>query len=135
MFTKNTNPKTKQIVDKYISYEDDIPFLLWANPLYITSIEKHIDRTDWRFLARNPAAIHLLKENIDKIKKDYVCVWNSLCANPNCASILFKPDYEKMCNENWTFKRELAEYVFRPSRMIPMAQSFDMGLDEFIDSH
>ena len=47
-------------------------------------IQENIDKLNWKYLSKNPNAIHLLEENLDKID------WNELSLNTN----------ENLWNEN-----------------------------------
>ena len=55
---------------------------LSANPAAIHLLEKNQDRIDWRCLNENPAAIHLLEANPDKIN------WYWLSKNPSAIHLL-----------------------------------------------
>ena len=57
---------------------------LSINPAAIHILEKNINKVDWRFLSLNPNAIHILEKNMDKI------VWDCLSKNPNAIHILEK---------------------------------------------
>ncbi len=59
----------------------------WENPYLINVIEDKIARgfePFWYGLSKNPAAIHILSENLDKI------YWSMLCVNTNAGSLLAK---------------------------------------------
>ena len=66
-------------------------YLLCINPNAISLIEKYIYMFDgicWDYLSENPNAIHILKNNLDKVK------WNYLLVNKN-ALHLFEKNLDK----------------------------------------
>jgi hypothetical protein len=48
---------------------------LSRNPNAIDILEQNLDKVNWYGLSENPNAIHLLEQNLDKIK------WNFFCGN------------------------------------------------------
>ncbi len=48
--------------------------------------EPYFDKLDWKFLSKNPNAIHLIEQNIRE-GGDYIN-WHGLCSNPNAIDIL-----------------------------------------------
>jgi hypothetical protein len=62
--------------------------MLSENPAAIHILEKNLDKVDWMWLSRNPAAIHILEKNLEKVD------WNGLSGNPN----IFKTnDHKLLC--------------------------------------
>jgi hypothetical protein len=57
-------------LESYINWQT-----LSLNPAAIHLLERNLDKVDWYFLSRNPAAIPLLERNVDKIE------WEALCHN------------------------------------------------------
>ena len=55
---------------------------LSGNPAAIHILEQNLDKITWRWLSANPAAIHLLEQNPDKIN------WITLSLNPAAIHIL-----------------------------------------------
>ena len=45
---------------------------LSRNPAAIHLLEKHLDKIEWNYLSINPAAIQILKANPDRINWDYL---------------------------------------------------------------
>ena len=76
----------------------DIQLLNWTwlsrNPNAIMLLEENIDKIDWYWLSLNPNAISLLEENIDKIN------WHCLSENPNAIGLL----EQNMNKINWMYK-------------------------------
>jgi hypothetical protein len=54
------------------------------NPAAIHILEQNLDKVCWKTLCRNPNAIHLIKQNIDKVD------WEYLSTNP----AIFTYDYK-----------------------------------------
>jgi hypothetical protein len=44
-------------------------------------VHQNIDKIDWKWLSRNPNAIHLLEKHLDKIN------WQMISRNPNAVSL------------------------------------------------
>lgn len=81
-----------------------------ASPNFVTHLEKFphaLDSVDWRSFSSNPAAIHILEQNRDKI--DYIF----LSRNPS----IF---YEERQFRPPPFKKELIATVFHPDRVLKM---------------
>ena len=55
---------------------------LSRNPNAIPILEQNLDKIDWYYLSANPNAIYLLEQNPDKI------YWTRLSANPNAIHLL-----------------------------------------------
>ena len=67
--------------------------MLSHNPAAIHLLEKNLDKINWEWLSSNPGAIHLLEQNQDKIK------WCYLLENPNTIH-LFEQNQDKI-DWNW----------------------------------
>ena len=97
---------------------------LSRNPAAIHLLEANQDKINWNWLSSNPAAIHLLASNPDKI--DWV--WLSL--NP----AIFTYDYEKI--KQRIFESGIAEGIIA-NRMHPKyANKWDewgIGFDKDLD--
>jgi hypothetical protein len=74
---------------------------LSSNPAAIHLLEKNIEKIDWSTLSLNPAAIHLLKQHPERIN------WSNLSKNP----AIFEYDYKNM---NQPFTEELMANRFHP---------------------
>ena len=70
------------------------------------------------WLSQNPNAIHILENNLDKVK------WDWLSQNPNAIHLIYKLDTIHMRNKCKSFTEELAKYVFHPVRLSKMAQLY-----------
>jgi len=55
---------------------------LSRNPNAIHLLEQNLDKIDWEWLSDNPNAIHLLEQNLDKVD------WELLSDNPNAIHLL-----------------------------------------------
>jgi hypothetical protein len=77
--------------------------------------ERHIDKINWRFLARNPSAVDLLRRHPEKID------WYMLTYNPS----LFTYDYVAMKNSTSLFHEELIQKVLHPRRLIKYLEEYD----------
>ena len=55
---------------------------LSKNPNAIHLLEQNLDKVNWYDLSGNPNSIHLLEQHLDKVW------WNALSANPNAISLL-----------------------------------------------
>jgi hypothetical protein len=62
---------------------------------------------NWLLLSENPAAIHLLEQNQDKIR------WDSFSRNPE----IFEYDYKKMKETTSVFIEELMANRFHPKNI------------------
>lgn len=65
----------------------------------------------WGHLSKNPGAIVLLQENLDKV------IWSEVAGNPRLGEIGFKLDYSAMRKKCAPFAEELSSYVCRPHVM------------------
>ena len=69
------------------------PKVSWAslsrNPNAIHILEQNLNKVSWWRLSENPNAIHLLEQNLDKVH------WALLSMNPNAIPLLSKIDYEQ----------------------------------------
>ena len=74
-------------------------------------------------LSENPAAIHLLEQNQDKIN------WSQLSKN----KAIFTYDYPKMKENCNIFKEELIEYIYHPSRIFRNVTE-ETDIDIFFDN-
>jgi len=95
------NPKYIELLEKYMNkYPEKIerePSCFWKglckNPYAIHLIKQNLNKLTidcWNILANNPNAIPLLEENLDKINDNG---WRNLSENPNAIPILEKnPD-------------------------------------------
>jgi hypothetical protein len=67
-----------------------------------------LDKVNWDRLCINPNAIHILEQNLDKVR------WYILSRNP----FIFEIDYEAMQNRfRGTYGNELIEKQFHPSNI------------------
>ena len=81
-----------------------------------------VEKLNWHHLSKNPAAIHLLEQNQDKI------VWNILSKNP----AIFTYDYDKIKEhmETTGIKDELIAYYYRPENIHKFVERGDL-LEDF----
>ena len=79
-----------------------------------------LDKLNWDYLSRNPAAIHLLEQNPDKI------VWSCLSANP----AIFTYNYKYIAEHRWTINKEIIQNRFHPKNMKYFS---GWGIEEFDD--
>jgi len=90
-------------------------------------IEENLDKVDWNELCTNPNAVYLLEKNFDKIN------WWYLCKNPDAIHLLATLDCDKMREQCKEFASELLAYVLHPTRLIRLAASLDMDLEEYME--
>jgi hypothetical protein len=76
--------------------------MLSTNPAAIHLLEQNQDKISWQWLCANPNAIEILKANQDKID------WGIFSYNPG----IFEYDYKKMVRP---FTEELMQNRFHPS--------------------
>ena len=81
----------------------------------------------WDWLSFNPNAVHLLQQNLDKVN------WRELSENPNAIHLFASLDTEKMKENCKVFAQELAAYVFHPTRLLYICETYGMELDEYFD--
>ena len=81
----------------------------------------------WRALSKNPNAIDILEQNMDKIR------WAYLSSNPNAIHMIAKLDINAMRENCKPFAEELTAYVFHPLRLEHMANTYGFELDEYMD--
>ena len=67
-------------------------------------------KVDWLILSMNSNAIHILKENIDKV------YWDKISYNPNVLYILCGIDYEAMKEAMKPLAEELAQRINNPRK-------------------
>ena len=97
---------------------------LSRNPNAIPLLEQNLDKVNWHNLSKNPNAIHLLEQNINKVDWDY------LSLNPSAIHLLAPLDHQKMKENISLFKEELIEYVFNPQRLVRLAIYLGITFDE-----
>lgn len=68
--------------------------ILSKNPGALPILKNHVDKIDWKSLSLNPQAIELLEDNIDKIE------WQALCKNPMGISIIER-NLDKLDESCW----------------------------------
>ena len=78
--------------------------MLSKNPNAIQLLEQNLDKINWSKLSMNPNAIHLLEQNPDKI------CWSWVLTNPS----IFEYDYLSMKKNMCKLKQELVEVVMNP---------------------
>ncbi len=78
-------------------------FILSSNPAAIHLLENNFEKIDWNMLSENPAAIHLLEKNSEKI------CWINLSKNPAAIHLLEK-NPEKI-DWNWLSKNPSAIHL------------------------
>ncbi len=66
---------------------------LSSNPSAIHLLKENIDKIDWWNLSSNPSAIHLIEANLDKID------WGELSSNPSAIHLL-EQNLDKI---NWEY--------------------------------
>ena len=106
-------------------------------------LEQNPDKIVWKYLSRNPNAMHLLEQNQDKIN------WEYLSTNPNAIHLLeqnpdkinwkwfsrhesiFEYDYQAMRDHIWKsgIVEELMANRFHPSNMRKFG---DWGFEEMM---
>lgn len=79
------------------------------------------------WLSWNPNAIHLLKQNLDKI------VWNWVCVNSNLLQLLTTIDYAVLKEQNMHFAEELVKVVFHPCRIVKQSAALGMSEIEYLE--
>ena len=91
------------IQDKYIDW-----VYLSENPAAIHLLEPNLDKVSWDLLSQNPAAIHLLEANPEKI------VWYNLSQNPAPGAIkLLAANPEKIDWYNLSRNPSIFEYDYQ----------------------
>jgi len=82
-------------------------------------------------MTRNPNAIQLLENNIDKF--DHSDYWVELSLNPNAVHLCFTYNYNEMKHKFRSFAEELARYVFRPFRLMEVCHLYEVEFDEYME--
>lgn len=130
------NPSAISMLERHIEHVDW--YQLSKNPNAISLIENYVSEfeyvpyeIEWKCIAVNPSAINLLRNHLDKF--DTTHMWFSLGSNPNVAQILGVIDYEKMRANCQPFAKELAEYVFHPSRLIRVCFTYGLDLADYME--
>lgn len=127
-YNLSLNPNAIHILEKNV---DKIDWhALSANYNAIHLLEQNFDKIYWDMMALNKNAVHILKNNLDKIRG--VALVN-LGLNPNIAQILGVIDYEKMRSNCEPFAKELAEYVFHPSRLVRICNTYELDLADYME--
>ena len=110
----------------YYKFRDWIPLEkikcwgLSGNPAAIHLLEQNQDKIAWNYLSTNPTAIHLLEQNPDKI------IWDNLSIN----SAIFTYDYKKIAEHRWPINKEIIQNRFHPKNMKYFS---GWGIEEFDD--
>ena len=85
------------------------------------------NRVSWVWLSRNPNAIPLLEKKLDKVD----CVF--LSENPNAIHLIAPLDTEKMRKNCKEFAEKLAAYVFHPTRLLRICETYGLDLEEYFE--
>ncbi len=105
---------------------------LSKNPNAIHILEQNLDKEiHWDSLAENPNAIRILEKNLDKFDR---INWFYLSMNPNAIHLLFDYDYELMRESKQELSKEMIEFVYHPSRLDRISSLYNMEMDEYLDS-
>ena len=98
---------------------------LSRNPNAIHILEQNLDKINWDNLSTNKNAIHLLEQNLDKISVYH------LPDNP----AIFVIDYQVLQQRIEPFKEELIQKCFHPDRLVHYLEvyNYDIGDDEYQD--
>ena len=81
----------------------------------------------WKMISRNESAIDFIEKNLDKVD------WDFLTLNKNAIHLLCPLNHQKMKEQCKPFYEELVAYVFNPSRVIKMANVFNLDLDDYLE--
>jgi len=94
------------------------------NPNAIHILEQNIDKINWGLLTLNPNAEKLLNENKDKIN------WYWISDNP----CIFEINYKKLEERINIFKEELIKKIYHPNKLWYYIEkyNYDIGDDEYI---
>ena len=117
----NAIPILEQNLDQ-INWEN-----LSMNPYAIHILEKNLDKVEWSWLSKNPNAIPILEKNKKKIE------WINFQLNPNVIQLVKFLDTEKMRENCKTFAEELTAYVFHPSRLVRLCNTYGLDLEEYFE--
>jgi alpha-D-ribose 1-methylphosphonate 5-triphosphate diphosphatase PhnM len=101
-------------------------------------LEKNMDKVEWIQFSRNPAAIHLLQQNLETVDWDSLSSnsnpnavhllkdalnhspekinWSNLSRNPNFMEVIGELDYEAMKKAIQPLAEELAQWINDPRR-------------------
>jgi len=93
----------------------------------IPILEKHLDKVDRSDLSQHPNAIPILEKHLDAVD------WFVLSTNPNAIHMLATLDAKAMRDNCKEFAEELASYVFHPTRLQHVSNSYGYDLDEYIE--
>ena len=100
---------------------------LSKNPNAIDLLQQNLNKVDWFMLSCNPNAIHLLEKNLDKVD------WSFLSCNPNAIHLLCKLDTKTMQENCKYFAEELIQYVFHPGRLIRMSEQNKIEFSDYLE--
>ena len=104
----------------WISLEKVLLNSLSYNPAAIHILEQNSDKINWSRLSENPAAIYILEQNPDKID------WHWLSTNP----AIFTYDYKQIAEHRWPINKEIIQNRFHPKNMKYFS---GWGIEEFDD--
>ncbi len=85
-------------------YTDRDWTILSRNPSAVHILEEKLQKVDWDYLFQNPAAVHIWEKKIQQNPHDKTIHWKSICENPNATHILLEkimldPNSHDIC---WT---------------------------------
>ena len=87
-----------------------------------------IDNNCWYTLSANPNAIDILRNNMDKIDFD------GLCLNINIMQLLGALDYDAMKKRNCAFAEELVGAVFNPARLMKICDEYGVEFSDLVEN-
>ena len=89
-------------------------------------LKQNPEKIDWKKLSKNPNAIPLLEQNVDKI--DW---WWQVSCNPS----IFEIDYEALKARIEPIEEELMQKCYHPNRLFYYLEkyNYDIGDEEYMD--
>jgi len=116
---------SKNIMWSYLHYRNNMSYGHYNNTFVEYDFINN-DLVDWTNLT-DMLVISLFGKRIDKeILFDF-----AVC--PEATYLFATFDFNKMKNNCQPFSEELVKYVFHPTRLIHLANTFDLSLDEYLD--
>lgn len=125
------------------------------SPVALRLLKENPEKIDWAMLSANPGALPLLKANPEKINWEYLCKNKNvdildtflkgkldtlhksflpeLLRNKSAFHITRVLQYDLMRENCKEFARELAEWVFHPTRILRLCDTYGLEFYEYMD--
>lgn len=146
----NPNPLKYKYINNYLNYlktvnentegfwfYDDISedyYSIWYQlssnqmPEILELLSNHLQELNWNAISKNPKAINLIKNNLNKTNIFLLCNYNE-----NVIEILFKYNYEYIKRYQSQLHSELIKKIYDPKRILNMSKILQISFNDYLN--